>query len=139
MVLNLVANACDAVQEKTESLQGAEREQFSPCIWIRTLKTSDGLEVRVGDNGYGIPQDKVQKIFDPFYTTKPTDKGTGLGLSLSCDIVHKHGGSLKVEPSSAGGAEFVMHLPLEASTTAAPEDAQVPKRALRRPLQLKRR
>ena len=120
VVLNLIGNACDAVEEKFKKLaKEGTGEDSSPCIWVKTRKAGNDLEVRVGDNGFGVSEEKAKKIFDPFFTTKPTDKGTGLGLSLSHDIVLKHGGSLKVERSEAGGAEFVMLLPL---VTASSED-----------------
>jgi signal transduction histidine kinase len=66
----------------------------------------------VGDNGNGIPQKVLDKIFQPFFTTKPTGQGTGLGLSLSYDIVKAHGGELKVETKEGEGTEFIIHLPM---------------------------
>ena len=125
MVLNLITNACDAVEEKSNQLSEEERKKFSPCIWIQSKKDDKVLEIRVGDNGTGIPEDKLEKIFNPFFTTKATDKGTGLGLSLSHDIVLKNGGSIRAGSSAAGGAEFVVRLPLVASTIpTAVEDGQ---------------
>jgi len=69
------------------------------------------IEIRVKDNGNGIPQKVLDKIFQPFFTTKPTGQGTGLGLSLSYDIIKAHGGELKVETMEDEGAEFIIHLP----------------------------
>ena len=69
------------------------------------------MEIRVIDNGNGIPQDLMDKIFQPFFTTKPTGEGTGLGLSLSYDIVKAHGGELKVETKKGGGSEFIIRMP----------------------------
>ena len=69
------------------------------------------VEIRVKDNGNGIPQKVVDKIFQPFFTTKPTGQGTGLGLSLSYDIIKAHGGEIKVETKEGEGAEFIIQLP----------------------------
>ncbi len=71
-----------------------------------------GLELSVKDNGIGIPQKVVDKIYQPFFTTKPTGQGTGLGLSLSYDIIKAHGGDLKVETKEGQGAKFIVLLPL---------------------------
>ena len=115
VVLNLVTNACDAVEEKSKMLSKDGDKEYSPCIWVKTNKNENNLEVRVADNGPGISEEMAKKIFDPsndIFTTKPTDKGTGLGLSLSHDIVLKHGGSLEMTRSQEGGAEFIVQLPL---------------------------
>ena len=72
----------------------------------------DKVEIRIGDNGNGIPKDIIDKIFQPFFTTKPTGEGTGLGLSLSYDIVTKvHGGELKVETKEGNGTTFIIQIP----------------------------
>ena len=70
------------------------------------------MEIRVKDNGNGIPQKVLDKIFQPFFTTKPTGQGTGLGLSLSYDIIKAHGGEIKVETKEGEGAEFIIQLPM---------------------------
>ena len=70
------------------------------------------MEIKVDDNGNGIPEKVLDKIFQPFFTTKPTGQGTGLGLSLSYDIVKAHGGELKVESKQGDGANFKIELPL---------------------------
>ena len=72
----------------------------------------DKVEIRVKDNGNGIPQKVLDKIFQPFFTTKPTGQGTGLGLSLSYDIIKAHGGEIKVETKEGEFAEFVIQLPI---------------------------
>ena len=77
----------------------------------KTKKLNDRIEIRVEDNGNGIPQNIIDKIFQPFFTTKPTGQGTGLGLSLSYDIVKAHGGEIKVETKEGVGAEFIVRLP----------------------------
>jgi signal transduction histidine kinase len=70
------------------------------------------VEIKVKDNGLGIPQKVLDKIYQPFFTTKPTGEGTGLGLSLAYDIVKAHGGELKVESNEGEGSEFVIQLPI---------------------------
>jgi signal transduction histidine kinase len=82
-------------------INSSSANRQSPCI-----------EIRVKDNGMGIPEEIRDKIFQPFFTTKPTGQGTGLGLSLSYDIVKAHGGTLKVETSEGYGSEFVVELPV---------------------------
>ena len=71
------------------------------------------MEIIVKDNGTGIPQNVMDKIFQPFFTTKPTGQGTGLGLSMSYDIVKAHGGELKVESKEQDGTSFIIHLPTQ--------------------------
>ena len=73
---------------------------------------NDKIEIIVRDNGNGIPQNVVDKIFQPFFTTKPTGQGTGLGLSLSYDIIKAHGGEIKVETKEGEGSEFIIQLQL---------------------------
>ncbi len=86
-------------------------EGYEPTISVRTKKVGDKVEIKVADNGNGIPQQVLDKIFQPFFTTKPTGQGTGLGLSLSYDIIKAHGGELKVETKEGEGAEFIIQLP----------------------------
>jgi len=105
VVLNLITNAFYAVNEK-KKLAGPD---YEPTVSIRTSKTINAVELLVTDNGNGIPHKILDKIFQPFFTTKPTGEGTGLGLSLSYDIVKVHGGELKVESevdSSTGKPTF---------------------------------
>src|SRR6202041_1743503 len=83
-------------------------------VTIATRPTADGVEIRVADNGPGVPPEILGRIFDPFFTTKPQGKGTGLGLSISDGIVRAHGGRIELEPVPLGGACFVVHLPLSA-------------------------
>lgn len=110
VLLNLFNNAFYAVNEKKKLLA----EGYQPTIKITTTKLNgNNIEVRVEDNGKGIPQHIISKIFQPFYTTKPTGQGTGLGLSLSYDIITKeHGGNIKVESKEGEGTTFTIHLPL---------------------------
>ena len=92
--------------------------RHDPTVWVKTKKAGDKVFISVKDNGPGIPEKILDKIFQPFFTTKPTGQGTGLGLSMSYDIVKAHGGELsvglpseKVETKEGEGSEFVIVLP----------------------------
>jgi signal transduction histidine kinase len=108
VILNLFTNAFYSVSEKKKQ-QG---NGYEPTVSVSTKKINNKVEIRVTDNGSGIPQNIVDKIFQPFFTTKPTGQGTGLGLSLSYDIVKAHGGEIKVETKEGEGSEFVIQLPV---------------------------
>jgi signal transduction histidine kinase len=108
VILNLITNAFYVVDEKKKS--GAEN--YEPTVIVSTKKEGKELEIKVEDNGNGIPKEVLDKIFQPFFTTKPTGQGTGLGLSLSYDIVKAHGGELKVETRENEGTEFKVILPV---------------------------
>jgi signal transduction histidine kinase len=109
VILNLITNAFYAVTEKRQS----NIEGYEPTVSISTKKANGRIEIRVRDNGTGIPQKALDKIFQPFFTTKPTGQGTGLGLSLSYDIVTKgHNGELKVETKEGEYTIFSIFLPL---------------------------
>ena len=126
--LNLVSNACYAADQKRRSLETDGGEQadgegeYSPTLWLSTKRLEDRIEIRVRDNGSGIPADVVDKIFNPFFTTKPTNEGTGLGLALSNDIVREHGGAIKVETESGSFTEMLVELPLEAPAIVAEQN-----------------
>lgn len=107
VILNLISNAFYAVTEKKK----LQPEAYEPAVWISTQKAGDKVLISVKDNGIGIPQKVLDKIFQPFFTTKPTGEGTGLGLSLSYDIVKAHGGELKVQTQEGEGTEFTIILP----------------------------
>jgi two-component system, NtrC family, sensor kinase len=107
VILNLITNAFYVVDEKKKS----GLEHYEPTVSVSTKKMNDKVEIKVTDNGNGIPQKVLDKIFQPFFTTKPTGQGTGLGLSLSYDIVKAHGGELKVETKEGEGSEFIILLP----------------------------
>ena len=108
VILNLITNAFYVVDEKKKSgLDG-----YEPTVSVTTKKEGDRVFVSVKDNGNGIPQKILDKIFQPFFTTKPTGQGTGLGLSLSYDIVKAHGGELKVETKEGAGTTFIIRLPI---------------------------
>ncbi len=106
--LNIINNACYAAYDKKKK----NKNNYSPALTVSTKNLNGNIEIRIRDNGSGIPKDIVDKIFQPFFTTKPTGEGTGLGLSLSYDIVTKvHGGELEVNTKEGKGAEFVITLP----------------------------
>jgi signal transduction histidine kinase len=107
VILNLITNAFYAVNDKKKQ----QADGYEPMVTVSTKRLEGKIEIRVADNGNGIPQKVLDKIFQPFFTTKPTGQGTGLGLSLSYDIIVKeHGGQLKVETKEGEGAEFVIVL-----------------------------
>jgi len=108
VILNLITNAFYAVNEKSK--QGIA--DYEPTVSVNTKKVNDKVEIKVTDNGNGIPPNILDKIFQPFFTTKPTGQGTGLGLSLSYDIVKAHGGELMVESKEGAGSEFYIQLPI---------------------------
>ena len=107
VVLNLINNGFYAVDEKKKQ----NDDGYEPTVSVSTKSNNGKVEIKVADNGNGIPQKIVDKIFQPFFTTKPTGQGTGLGLSLSYDIVKAHGGELKVETKEGEGSEFIIQLP----------------------------
>ena len=107
VLLNLYNNAFYAVNEKSkQQLNG-----YEPTIAVSTKQINNTVKLTVKDNGSGIPQKVIDKIFQPFFTTKPTGDGTGLGLSLSYDIVKAHGGEITVNTNE--GAEFTVTLPMD--------------------------
>jgi signal transduction histidine kinase len=114
VILNLINNAFYAVNEHRDALYTSnDVNAYEPTVSISTKKIGDKVEIKVTDNGNGIPKNIVDKIFQPFFTTKPTGQGTGLGLSMSYDIITKrHGGELKVESKEGVGSTFIISLPL---------------------------
>lgn len=101
--MNLLVNASQAIPEKGE-------------ITIETDSTDEEVIIRISDTGNGIPPEERERIFEPFYTTKPTGKGTGLGLAISIDIIHKHNGSIDMESEVGVGTTFTIRLPVEGVT-----------------------
>jgi len=108
VILNLINNAFYAVDEKKKQNQNG----YEPTVLVSTKKSNGKVEISVKDNGNGIPQKVLDKIFQPFFTTKPTGQGTGLGLSLSYDIVKAHGGEIQVTTKENDGSDFRIFLPL---------------------------
>jgi signal transduction histidine kinase len=111
VLLNLYNNAFYAAPLPPEGGFKNLQYKHEPTVWVSTKKEGDKVLISVKDNGPGIPQKVVDKIFQPFFTTKPTGQGTGLGLSLSYDIIKAHGGEIKVETKEGEGAEFIIWLP----------------------------
>ncbi|HEY5462565.1 MAG TPA: two-component regulator propeller domain-containing protein [Hanamia sp.] len=108
VLLNLLNNAFYAVNEKAK----LSANSYQPTVSVTTRKSGNSVLITVIDNGNGIPKNIVDKIFQPFFTTKPTGSGTGLGLSLSYDIVKAHGGEIKAESKEGEGSEFIIVLPI---------------------------
>ena len=112
-MLNLITNAFYAVERNHDFVQ--RNHDFSlpdyvPTVCVSTKNMGKHIEISVRDNGSGIPSHILDKIFQPFFTTKPTGQGPGLGLSMSYDIVKAHGGELKVETKEGEGSEFIILL-----------------------------
>jgi signal transduction histidine kinase/ligand-binding sensor domain-containing protein len=108
VLLNLYNNAFYAVNEKKQSADPG----YKPTVFVTTKKTDHKVTITIKDNGNGIPLKVVDKIFQPFFTTKPTGQGTGLGLSLSYDVVKAHGGEITVETKEGEGSTFIIQLPI---------------------------
>ena len=109
VILNLINNAFYAVNEKKKQMPTG----YEPTVSVTTKKSSSKIELTVKDNGNGIPPKVLDKIFQPFFTTKPTGEGTGLGLSLSYDIVKAHGGELRVNTAEGKGSSFIIEFPVK--------------------------
>ncbi|MCF8369178.1 MAG: two-component sensor histidine kinase, partial [Bacteroidales bacterium] len=114
VLLNLINNAFYAVDQRSKTSSGmGDQENYKPLVTVRTKKLDGKIEISVSDNGNGIPDEVKGKIFQPFFTTKPTGEGTGLGLSMSYDIITKgHGGALTVNTKTGEGTEFIIQLPV---------------------------
>lgn len=115
---NIVGNACFATAEKSRQ-RGEAGDGYVPTLLLSAKRRDDVVEIRIRDNGTGIPGDVMEKIFNPFFTTKDTDKGTGLGLSISHDIIRQHGG--RITPDSVPGeyTEMVISVPAKGAALAA--------------------
>ena len=112
--LNMVANACQATDEKRRNAVGSgeNAEPYIPSLLLSTRRGEDSAEMSIRDNGDGIPPDIADRIFNPFFTTKPPDQGTGLGLSICNDIVRGHGGNIRVQSEPGQYTEMSIELPL---------------------------
>ena len=115
--LNIVSNACYAINEKAE--QTPNDPDYNPTLWVSTKRTANTIEIQIRDNGNGIPPEVMDRIFNPFFTTKPPNRGTGLGLSLCNDIVRQHGGS--ITPESEPGQYTAILVSIPTTTTDQPE------------------
>jgi len=113
VILNLINNAFYAVSEKQKAESAKADSDYEPTVTVTTKNLAEKIEISVQDNGNGIPDSIKEKIFQPFFTTKPTGQGTGLGLSLSYDIVKAHEGEFNVETKEGLGSVFVITLPFK--------------------------
>jgi len=121
--MNIFNNAFYALAEKKQEtpylVEGDNEDDYEPALRITTEKSFDessvikAVRIRIKDNGTGIKKEILDKIFQPFFTTKPTGKGTGLGLSLSYDMIKAQGGDIIVSSEEGEGAEFIIELPME--------------------------
>ena len=111
--LNVVGNACQATDERRRALaeQGIGFEGYQPTVRLKTRDMGDDVEIRIRDNGTGMPPDVAEKIFNPFFTTKPANQGTGLGLAITNDIIRQHGGTIRVESEVGEYTEMIIVLP----------------------------
>jgi signal transduction histidine kinase len=107
VLLNLFNNAFYAVNEKKKTAD----KTYQPTVSIQTKKINKKVEIIVSDKGNGIPQNIIDKIFQPFFTTKPTGQGTGLGLSLAYDVIKAHNGEIRVETKEGEGSKFIITIP----------------------------
>ena len=122
--INMVGNSCHATDEKRrELLEAGEGRSYMPTMRATSRKLADSIEIRIHDNGKGIPPDVVDKIFNPFFTTKATDQGTGLGLAITSDIIREHGGSIQVNSTPGESTEMVITLPLQRTEGDAEDPA----------------
>jgi signal transduction histidine kinase len=114
VILNIMNNAFQACSEKSGSLKLKSQEEYKPLVSIITKYVASLrlCELIISDNGPGMPDSIKDKIFQPFFTTKPTGQGTGLGLSLAYDIVRAHGGEINVKAGDGPGTEFIIQLPI---------------------------
>ena len=117
VVLNLVGNACDAVRERLRLADGERRGraagggEYEPTLWLSTRRDDDGVTIRIRDNGSGISDRAIGKVFEPFFSTKPPEQGAGLGLSRAAEIVRRHRGSIRAESEPGRGTTMTVLLP----------------------------
>ena len=122
--LNMVSNACYATDQKRRTAAGAGGDPYMPTLLLTTRREEDHAEVRIRDNGSGMPPEVIEKIFNPFFTTKPANEGTGLGLAMSSDIVRKHGGAIRVESEPDQFTEMIIEMPLTPPSTVLVEEEE---------------
>ena len=122
--LNMVSNACYATDEKRRSNE--DSGSYMPTLSLTTRRMEERCEIGIKDNGSGMPPEVIEKIFNPFFTTKPTDKGTGLGLSLCNDIVRQHGGSIRVDSAPGEFTLMTVELPLTGMVLAPDDEVDAP-------------
>ena len=113
ILLNLINNAFYAVYAKEKNLQSHDKQDYKPVVKVATRSQNGKIEIKVSDNGEGIEAEIKDKIFQPFFTTKPTGQGTGLGLSLTYDMIKKgHDGDIRFDDLPDGGTCFTVTLPI---------------------------
>jgi GAF domain-containing protein len=115
VLINILSNAIDTLEERQKHDSGLDIEHHSSVITIVTEKVGDNhIRIAIGDNGFGIPENSIPKLFDPFYTTKPVGQGTGLGLAISYKIItEKHQGKLQCFSTIGVGSQFVIEIPIQ--------------------------
>ena len=111
--LNIVGNACQATDERRRALaeEGIGFEGYQPTVRLQTRDLGEEVEIRIRDNGTGMPEEVAEKIFNPFFTTKPANQGTGLGLAITSDIIRQHGGTIRVESEVESHTEMIIVIP----------------------------
>ena len=111
--LNIVGNACQATDERRRVLaeEGVGFEGYQPTVRLQTRDMGEEVEIRIRDNGTGMPEEVAEKIFNPFFTTKPANQGTGLGLAITSDIIRQHGGTIRVESEMESHTEMIIVIP----------------------------
>jgi signal transduction histidine kinase len=124
--LNMVSNACYATDEKRRKAM-ENGNSYMPTLLLTTKRCEEHAEVGIRDNGMGMPAEVIEKIFLPFFTTKPTDKGTGLGLAMCSDIIRKHGGSIDVESEPGEFTLMTISIPLTPPLMDEEHQGEVPK------------
>jgi signal transduction histidine kinase len=118
--LNIVNNACYATHDRKRRLDAERKTGYTPTLAVTTKNLGDRVEIRIRDNGDGIPPEIRDRIFNPFFTTKPTGQGTGLGLSITYGIVREHGGAIDCDSSLGQGTRFVLSFPRARAESAMP-------------------
>ena len=126
--INMVGNSCHATDERRkELLEAGSAEPYMPTVRTTSRRLDEHIEISIRDNGKGIPPEVVEKIFNPFFTTKPTDQGTGLGLAITNDIIREHGGAINVNSTPGESTEMIITLPLQRpEATVEDPDAGTP-------------
>ncbi len=125
--LNMVANACYATHLRRKNLEAeSQGNGYTPTLWLKTRREDDKVRVTIRDNGVGMPDEVKDRIFNPFFTTKPPEKGTGLGLAISNDIVRRHGGAIYVDTKVNEYTEMTIDIPLDSAKSATREELNDP-------------
>jgi len=126
--INMVGNSCHATDERRKELaESGSAQSYMPTVRTTSRRLDENIRISIRDNGKGIPPEVVEKIFNPFFTTKPTDQGTGLGLAITSDIIREHGGAINVNSTPGEFTEMIITLPLQRpEATVEDPDAGTP-------------